>query len=73
MSGALAERVFVLKLKRTGFTEIAVVERHPFGLDQAEQIPLFTPELIELMRRLIPAERHREIAVSATFTARNPG
>lgn len=72
MSGALAERVFVLKLKRVGFTNVEVLERHPFGLERAEQYPLFTPELVDLMRRLIPVERQREIAVSVTFSAENP-
>lgn len=72
MSGALAERVFVHKLKRVGFVNVQVVERNPFGLDQAAQIPLFTPDLLALMQKLIPAERHDRIAVSVTVTADNP-
>lgn len=72
MSGALAERVFVLKLKRVGFTNVEVIDHHPFGLEQAEQYPLFTHEVVDLMRTLIPAERQSEIAVSVTFLAENP-
>ncbi|MGH8873290.1 MAG: hypothetical protein ACRDWS_15110 [Acidimicrobiia bacterium] len=65
----LSERVFVRKLNRIGFTDIRVVERQPFGLERAAAYPLFTDELIELMRRLIAPERHDEITVSITVTA----
>jgi hypothetical protein len=33
---------------------------------------LFTPELIALMRRAIPASRHATVARSLVFTARRP-
>lgn len=72
MSGALSERVFVHKLKRVGFVDVEVVERHPYGLDQASAIQLFTPDLVQLMRELIPPERHHQIAVSVTVTADKP-
>lgn len=68
----MAERVFVQKLKRIGFGNVEVVERHPFALDQAAQYPLFSPDLIKLMRELISPERHDQIAVSVTVTADNP-
>lgn len=72
MSGALAERVFVHKLANVGFTRPEILERRPFGLDDAARYPLFTPELIALMRRLIPAERQAEVAVAVTLSARKP-
>lgn len=72
MAGALTERVFVLKLRRIGFASVEVVERYPFDLSQAEEYPLFTDEVVDMMRRLIPAQRQERIAVSATFTAVNP-
>jgi arsenite methyltransferase len=72
VSGALAERVFVHKLKKIGFTNVKVVERLPFALEQAAEYPLFTDEVIGLMRDLIPVERHGQIAVSVTITAENP-
>ena len=72
MAGALTERVFVLKLKRIGLTEVEVVERHPFDIAQAEEYPLFTDEIVDMMRRLIPTQQQERIAVSATFTAVNP-
>jgi arsenite methyltransferase len=76
VAGALAERDFVEKLKRAGFTEIEVVERRPFGIDDADIYPLFTGELIELMRRTIPHDKHDRVAtavvVKARFRARSP-
>lgn len=71
-SRALSERVFVQKLKRVGFEEVEVLERNPFALDQAAQYPLFDAEVIQLMRDLIPEERHDKIAVSAIVAAISP-
>ena len=72
MSGALAERVFATKLENVGFTDLAVVDRRAFGLDDAARYPLFTPDLIELMGELIPADRQDEVAIAVTLTARKP-
>ncbi len=41
-------------------------------MDECEQYPLFTPELIALMRRLIPPVRQSKAARSVIFTARKP-
>lgn len=49
-----------------------MVERHPFGLDQASLYPLFDADLIELMRELVPPERHSRLAMSVTVTGDNP-
>lgn len=70
MSGALAERVFVSKMKKQGFTDIEVVERVPFGIEEASGYPLFGDDLIGMMRELIPESRHDRIATSITVTAR---
>ncbi len=72
MSGALAERVFADKVEKVGFTDLAIIERRPFGIDDVARIPLFTPDLIELMRDLLPVEQHDQVAVSVTLTARKP-
>lgn len=53
MSGALAERDFVAKLTRYSFTDIEIVERVPFTTEDCAGYPLFTPDLIELMNRLL--------------------
>lgn len=70
ISGALAERVLVRKLKRTGFSDIQITDRAPFGLADAALYPLFTPELIEMMRTLLPPERHDSVATSILVRAR---
>ena len=72
MSGALAERVFAHKIEKAGFTGAEVLERHPFGLEDAARYPLFTPELIDLMRRLLPEPQQAEVAVAVTVAARKP-
>ena len=72
MSGALAERVFVSKLHRVGFHDIQIVDRFGFSLERAADYPLFTPDLIALMRQLIPADRHHQIAISLIITAVTP-
>lgn len=41
-------------------------------MDECEQYPLFTPELIALMRRLIPPDRQPRVARSVVFSARKP-
>ncbi len=72
MSGALAERVFAHKITKIGFTDLTILERRRFSIDDAARYPLFTDELIELMRELLPAEQHDEVATCVTLTARKP-
>lgn len=72
MAGALTERVFVEKMDRVGFTGIAVLGRAPFSLDDAGRYPLFTPDLVDLMRTLLPAAQHDEVALALTVVAHKP-
>ncbi|WP_046469721.1 methyltransferase domain-containing protein [Allosalinactinospora lopnorensis] len=72
VSGALAESVFRNKLRKTGFTDISIGERLPFGLSEAALYPLFTPEVIEQMRELLPAQRHENVATSVLVKAVRP-
>ncbi len=72
MSGALAERVFAHKLTQVGFRAFEVLERRPFGLADAALYPLFTPELIQLMRDLIAPDRQAQVATAVTIAARKP-
>ncbi|MEX0658132.1 MAG: hypothetical protein WD080_03270 [Egibacteraceae bacterium] len=72
MAGALTERVFVEKMDRIGFTGIVVLGRAPFSLDDAGLYPLFTPDLIDLMRTRLPAARHDEVARALTVVAHKP-
>ncbi len=70
MAGALAERVFAEKITDLGFRDVEIVDRTPIGIDDVASYPLFTPELIELMRKLLPPATQAEVAVAVTLRAR---
>jgi hypothetical protein len=70
VAGALTERDFVAKLERAGFTDIEIVERTPLGVDDCALYPLFTPDVLDLMRTLIPTERQQTIGVAVVVRAR---
>jgi arsenite methyltransferase len=72
VSGALAERVFAEKLERAGFHEIWVGGHQPYGIEDAAKYPLFTPELIEVMRRTISRDRQAHVATGVIVKARKP-
>lgn len=72
MSGALAERAFATKLRKVGFADVWIGDKVPYGIEQAALYPLFTPELVQLMRKLIPQERQDRIAISVIVKARKP-
>jgi hypothetical protein len=69
VSGALAERVFAEKLHRAGFVDVWVGGHRPFGIAEAGLFPLFTPEVVELMRRTIPPEYHDHVATAVIVKA----
>jgi arsenite methyltransferase len=69
----MAERVFAGKLERAGFEGIWVGGHRPFGIDEAALYPLFTQELIEVMRQTIPAGRQGHVATGVIVKARRPG
>lgn len=68
----MAERDFVAKLHRVGFVDVDVVERRPWGIEDCRRYPLFDDELIALMQRLLPPQRHGTVASVLTLTARKP-
>jgi arsenite methyltransferase len=70
VAGALTERDFVEKLEKAGFREIEVHHREPVSVDDLALYPLFTTELIGMMRTLIPADRQSAVATSVVITAR---
>jgi hypothetical protein len=72
VAGALTERDFVAKLEKAGFEQVEVHERQPMSVDDAALYPLFTDDLLELMRTLIPKRRQRELAVAVVISARLP-
>jgi arsenite methyltransferase len=70
VAGALTERDFVEKLERAGFGNITIRERRPVSIDDLTLYPLFTDELIDLMRKLIPPDRQGAVATAIVVTAR---
>ena len=72
MSGALAERVFAEKLERAGFANVWVGGHRPFGIDDAALMPLFSPEVIEVMRRTISADQQDRVATAVITKASKP-
>jgi hypothetical protein len=68
----LPERVFGRKLERAGFVDIATHDERWLTVDDCSRYPLFTPQLIERMRKLLTPERQRAVARSIVFTARKP-
>jgi hypothetical protein len=70
VAGALTERDFVTKLERAGFIDIQIVERTPIGVDDCALYPLFTTDVLDLMRALIPPERQEAIGTAVVVRAR---
>jgi hypothetical protein len=70
VAGALTERDFVEKLEQAGFGDLDVHHREPLSVDDLTLYPLFTDELIKLMRTLIAPERQTAVATSVVITAR---
>ncbi|HET7128771.1 MAG TPA: hypothetical protein VFJ93_06840 [Gaiellaceae bacterium] len=70
MAGALTERDFVIKLERAGFTKIEIVERSPMGIDDCTLYPLFTSDVLDLMRALIPPDQQQAIGTAIVVRAR---
>lgn len=72
MAGALTERDFVTKLETSGFIDVHVLERSPMGVEDLALYPLFTPDLLDLMRQLIPPDRQDAVGVAVVVRARLP-
>lgn len=68
----MAERVFAAKLQGVGFENVWVGGHRPSGIAEASHYPLFTEEVIELMRKTLPPERHDHVATGVVVKARKP-
>jgi hypothetical protein len=55
-----------------GFTNIHVGARRPFGLQDLTRYPLFAPDFLDFLRRVMPAHRHQELVFSIIITAGKP-
>ncbi len=72
MAGALTERDFVAKLERAGFESVEVVSREARSVDDSALYPLFTTEVIDLMRQLLSPERQQHVTTAIVVKARVP-
>ena len=72
IAGALSERVFVDKLDRAGLVDIQMGERSSLTVDDLALYPLFTPQVLSLMRRLLPADDQQQVATSLIARACRP-
>jgi arsenite methyltransferase len=72
ISGALAEPDFVHKLERAGFRGVEILHREPLSIDDCALYPLFSDQVIRLMRQLIPPVKHATVAVSVVVRASLP-
>lgn len=70
MAGALTERDFVTKLEKAGFHDIRIHARQPLSIDDLALYPLFTPDLLALMRRHIPPAAQTAIGTVVVVSAR---
>jgi SAM-dependent methyltransferase len=72
ISGALSEEVFTKKLGNVGLVDVEMSDRVSFGIDDVALYPLFTPDSLELMRELMPPERHDDVCVGVIVRASKP-
>jgi SAM-dependent methyltransferase len=73
VAGALKEDEFVHSLERAGFENVEILHREPLGVDDCALYPLFTDEVIRLMRDLIPPRKQAEVAISVVVQGFYPG
>jgi arsenite methyltransferase len=69
VAGALAENDFVHKLAKAGFDDIEVMHREPISVNDCALYPLFSDDVIALMRRLIPAATQHRVAIAVVIRA----
>lgn len=72
IAGAVSKRVLRRKLARAGFTDIDVTGQSRFTLDDVALYPLYTAEVMALLRRLLPRAVQQQVAVSVIARCRRP-
>lgn len=76
IAGAVSEQLLRRKLERRGFADVTIEHGTPFSVDDVAAYPLFPPDVIELMRRLLPPDEQGEVAravvIRATFAGPTP-
>ena len=72
LSGAMSETALYKGLRRAGFRDVGIEPLDDFGIEECALYPLFNDDLLGLLRRLVPTERHHRIARSVFVGARKP-
>lgn len=72
LAGALSEGVLTRKLGNVGFTDVTLSEHIDFSLDDVLLYPLFTDDVVDLMRRLLSPAAQEKVAVSLVARAVKP-
>ena len=72
IAGAVSEELLAKKLSRAGLTDVEFIERMTFTLDDVAAYPLFTADVVELMRQLLPQPAQARVATGMIVTARKP-
>lgn len=70
LSGALSEVALYKGLRRAGFRDVAIEPLGNFGIEECALYPLFNEDILDLLRALVPPERHVRIAKSVLVRAR---
>lgn len=55
-----------------GFADVRIHDRIPFSIDDAALYPLFTEDVIEMMRARLAPEVKEAVAMSVLVTANKP-
>ena len=70
LSGALSEVALYKGLRRAGFRDVAIEPLGNFGIEECALYPLFSDDVLDLLRALVSPERHGRIAKSVLVRAR---
>lgn len=60
------------KFFNLGFAAIEAHERRPVGLADLKRYPLFTPEFLDFLQRVMPSDRQEAVVYSVVVTACKP-
>ena len=57
------------KITNVGFDAPTVAERRPFGLAALARYPIFAPEFLDFVERVVPPDRHDALVYAVDVTA----
>lgn len=57
------------KLVNVGFDRVVLRDRRPFGLATLARYPIFAPEFLDFVKRVVPPDRHDALVYAVDVTA----